>query len=147
MEHKEEQEMHHGPEEEKHRPEDEFGEGSHHGPGEGHHGPPHSHPDDEFGPGSHHGPGEEHHGPHGPHSHHEEEFGEPWRRMGMGEIGMGTMGIDPWRHFVSREEIIARLEGYLKQLQLEEKGVSERIEELKKPGQPVEIKKSTHKPG
>jgi len=36
------------------------------------------------------------------------------------------------RQFVSREEIAARLEEYLKQLQAEAKGVEERIAELKK---------------
>ena len=40
-----------------------------------------------------------------------------------------------WRRFVSREEVTARLEEYLKQLQTEEKAVSERIEELKKKGE------------
>jgi hypothetical protein len=36
------------------------------------------------------------------------------------------------RHFVSREEVITRLEEYLKQLQAEAKGVEERIAEMKK---------------
>ena len=36
------------------------------------------------------------------------------------------------RHFIPREEIIARLEEYLKQLQAEAKGVEERIAELRK---------------
>jgi hypothetical protein len=54
-------------------------------------------------------------------------------RMHMGMPGM--MGMAPWRHFINRDEIIARLEGYLKQLQAEEKGVAERIEEIKKRGQ------------
>jgi hypothetical protein len=35
------------------------------------------------------------------------------------------------RHFIPREEIIAGLEEYLKQLQLEAKGVEERIAGLK----------------
>jgi len=60
--------------------------------------------------------------------------------MGMGEFGpmrmmrhMGMMGGGaPWRRFTSREEIVTRLEEYLKQLQEEAKAVSERIEELKK---------------
>ena len=38
------------------------------------------------------------------------------------------------RHFISREEIITRLEEYLKQLQAEAKGVEERIAEMKKKG-------------
>jgi hypothetical protein len=36
------------------------------------------------------------------------------------------------RRFVSREEIISKLEDYLKQLHAEAKGVEERITELKK---------------
>ena len=39
------------------------------------------------------------------------------------------------RHFISREEIIIRLEEYLKQLQAEAKGVEERIAEMKKKGE------------
>jgi hypothetical protein len=35
------------------------------------------------------------------------------------------------RHFIPREEIIVRLEEYLKQLQAEAKGVEEHIVELK----------------
>ena len=42
----------------------------------------------------------------------------------------GVMGFH--RHFTSREEIAARLEEYLKQLQAEAKGVEERLAELKK---------------
>ena len=40
------------------------------------------------------------------------------------------------RHFIPREEIIARLEEYLKQLQAEAKGVEEHITELKTKGEP-----------
>ena len=36
------------------------------------------------------------------------------------------------RRFISKEEIIAKLQEYLKQLQAEVKGVEERIDELKK---------------
>ena len=36
------------------------------------------------------------------------------------------------RRFISKEEIIAKLQEYLKQLQAEAKGVEERIDELKK---------------
>lgn len=36
------------------------------------------------------------------------------------------------RRFISREEVIANLQEYLKQLQAEAKGVEERITELKK---------------
>ena len=38
----------------------------------------------------------------------------------------------PQRRFPTREEIIAQLEEYLKQLQAESKGVEERIAELRK---------------
>lgn len=44
----------------------------------------------------------------------------------IGGRGMG------FRRFISRDEIISRLEEYLKQLQDESKGVKERIAELKK---------------
>ena len=50
------------------------------------------------------------------------------RRMGGFGMGMG-MGF---RRFISRDEIISRLEEYLKNLQAEAKGVEERIAELKK---------------
>jgi hypothetical protein len=70
----------------------------------------------------------------------------PCHRMGMaghmgmmGRMGMmggfGMAGMAPWRRFVSREEIIARMEEHLKQLQAEEKGIQERIEMLKKRGE------------
>ena len=42
-----------------------------------------------------------------------------------------TLGY-PARGFLTREEVIAQLEEYLKQLQLEAKGVEEKIAELKK---------------
>jgi hypothetical protein len=42
----------------------------------------------------------------------------------------GGMGFH--RRFISQEEILARLENYLKQLQAEAKGVEERLAELKK---------------
>ena len=41
-------------------------------------------------------------------------------------------GIGFQRQFVSREEILSKLEEYLKQLQAEAKGVEERIAEMKK---------------
>jgi hypothetical protein len=44
----------------------------------------------------------------------------------IGGMGMG------FRRFISRDEIISRLEEYLKNLQAEAKGVEERIAELKK---------------
>ena len=66
-----------------------------------------------------------------------------WKRMmhgmgmmpGMGMMGMGGgmgTGMAPWRRFMSVEEKVAMLEGYLKQLQMEEKGVQEKIDMLKK---------------
>ena len=59
----------------------------------------------------------------------------PWHRMGMGGTGhMGMMGMGFGRRFISREEIISKLEEYLKQLQAEAKGVEERVAELKKEG-------------
>ena len=45
----------------------------------------------------------------------------------------GGMGFH--RRFISQEEIVSRLEEYLKQLQAEAKGVEERIAELKKKGE------------
>lgn len=75
--------------------------------------------------------------------------GEGWGRPGMmggrwgmmrGQWGMGGPwmmgGMAPWRHFVSSEERIGKLEKYLEQLRLEEKGVEEKIEHLRtKPGE------------
>jgi hypothetical protein len=63
--------------------------------------------------------------------------GEGWGMPGMmgGRWGMGGPGmmggVAPWRHFVSSEEKISKLEEYLKQLQQEEKGVQEKIEHLR----------------
>jgi len=48
-----------------------------------------------------------------------------YRRSGFGP---GFMQ----RRFISKEEVIAKLEEYLKQLQAEGKGVEERIAELRK---------------
>jgi hypothetical protein len=39
------------------------------------------------------------------------------------------------RQFISKEEVVARLEDYLKELRAEAKGVEEHIEELKKEGE------------
>jgi len=39
------------------------------------------------------------------------------------------------RHFISGEEMITRLEEYLKQLHAEAKGVEEQIAEMKKEGE------------
>jgi hypothetical protein len=58
-------------------------------------------------------------------------------RMGM-MGGFGISGIAPWRRFVSRDEIIARLDEYLKQLQAEETAVKERIDAIKKRGEQPE---------
>jgi hypothetical protein len=61
----------------------------------------------------------------------------PWHRMGMGGpmgmMGM-RMGMGFGRRFLSREEIISRLEEYQKQLEAEAKGVEEKITELRKQG-------------
>lgn len=51
--------------------------------------------------------------------------------MGMGK----SMGMAPWRRFMSSEEKISRLEEYLKQLQMEEKAVQEKIDHIKKEAQ------------
>ncbi len=67
----------------------------------------------------------------------------PGHRMGIGGSrhmgmmpGMGMrMGMGFGRRFISRDEIIARLEEYQKQLQAEAKGVEERIAELKRKGE------------
>jgi len=53
--------------------------------------------------------------------------------MGMMGMGQGMKGgMAPWRRFISVEEKVAMLEEYLKQLQMEEKGVQEKIDLLKK---------------
>lgn len=52
-----------------------------------------------------------------------------------GHTGMRHTGPGFGRHFLSRDEIIARLEEYQKQLQAEAKGVEEHIAELKKKGE------------
>ena len=60
-------------------------------------------------------------------------MGTPWMKhmagMSMG-MGMGTEGTG-WRKFTSSEEKIAKLEDYLKDLQLEEKAVREKIEYIR----------------
>jgi hypothetical protein len=45
-------------------------------------------------------------------------------------------GMGFYRNFIPHEEIITKLEEYLKQLQAEAKGVEERIAELKTKGKP-----------
>lgn len=70
-----------------------------------------------------------------PHHGYRMGFGMGWRHGGMHGFGMG-MGMG-FRRFVSRDEIISRLEEYLKQLQAEAKAVEERIEELKRRGEHV----------
>jgi len=64
-------------------------------------------------------------------------MGGPMAMMGMhGGMEMGGgMAMGFGRRFISRDEIIARLEEYQKQLQAEAKGVEERIAELKKQGE------------
>ncbi len=84
-----------------------------------------------------HGEGRMHHGCNcgcgcGGYGHHMGGFGR-MGMMGPRMMGMGMgAGMGFGRRFISREEIITRLEEYLKQLQAEAKGVEERIAELKK---------------
>ncbi|MFH0847206.1 MAG: hypothetical protein V1894_04025 [Chloroflexota bacterium] len=54
-----------------------------------------------------------------------------WGMMGH---GMGGVGMGFRRRFISKDEIIARLEEYLKELQAEAKAVEERLAEIKKRG-------------
>ncbi len=87
-------------------------------------------------------------GQHG--EHHQGQYqdkahghGENWAGGGYGHHGMQGQGggcrcgchhhenMGFHRRFVSREEIIERLEDYLKQLQAEAKGVEEHIAKLK----------------
>ena len=85
----------------------------------------------------------------GGHRHHAESCGcgchQHHRVHGLGQHHGGCRcechhheGIGFRRHFIPREEIIARLEEYLKQLQAEAKGVEERITELKTKGESQE---------
>ena len=72
----------------------------------------------------------------------------PWHMQGMagapigmmhGRMGMGGgMAMGFGRRFISREEIIGRLEEYKKQLEAEAKGVEEHIAELKKTGESIQ---------
>jgi hypothetical protein len=72
--------------------------------------------------------GHGHHGFQGEESHHGCKCGCHRHHGGMGFR----------RHFIPREEIIVELEEYLKQLQMEAKGVEERIAELKEEVEPQE---------
>ena len=56
------------------------------------------------------------------------------KHMGMGGWGMGEemAGAAPWRKFMSFEEKIEKLQGYLRQLQLEEKAVQEKIDLIRR---------------
>jgi len=109
-------EHHHG---QCHGDEGHWGEGPehpHHGHGgEGCHG----------GPGRHHRHGGECCGGHGGHRRHD------GRCCRGGEGRGGGPGAPFRRHFPTREEQIAWLEEYLKELQAEAKGVEERIADLK----------------
>ena len=73
----------------------------------------------------------------GEHGHH--AF-RRWHHPGYCGCGChghhGSMGFQ--RRFVSREEVISRLEEYLKQLRAEAKGVEEHIAELKKKGESLQ---------
>ena len=63
------------------------------------------------------------------------KFLEVAATVGISGAGM-AMGFG--RRFISREEIIARLENYKKQLEAETKGVEEHIAELKKQGESIQ---------
>jgi len=152
-----EEEMHHREEEMRRHHEEHDGPGHHEGPGHPHgeegedcgcegHGPAEMHREDNCGCGGHHRGGMEHGGM--PHPgcncpcHQPGMMGGNPRMDMMGRMGMmsgfgmaGMAGMAPWRHFVSREEIIARLDEYLKQIQMEEEAVQERIETIKKRGE------------
>jgi hypothetical protein len=69
----------------------------------------------------------------GPHWKHD----EPGEEKTAGLEGCCGYGGDMrfHRHFISREDIVAGLEDYLKQLQAETKAVEERVAEMKKPKQ------------
>jgi hypothetical protein len=68
----------------------------------------------------------------GGHGHQGQGMNSQWHHGGAtcGCHHHGAMGFH--RRFVSREEVVSRLEEYLKQLQAEANGVEERIAELKK---------------
>jgi hypothetical protein len=72
----------------------------------------------------------------GKHEHHGHQEHGMNREKGHGECSCGCHqhqeGMGFHRRFVSREDVVNRLEEYLKQLQAEAKGVEERIAELKK---------------
>ena len=72
-------------------------------------------------------------GGHGHHGHQGYGMRREWHHGGC-RCGchqhQGGMGFH--RRFISQEEIVARLEDYLKQLQAEAKGVEEKMAELKK---------------
>ena len=55
----------------------------------------------------------------------------PGMGMGMG-MHMGMMSKGMWRKFMTKEEKMAMMEEYLKQLQMEEKGVMEKLDMMKK---------------
>ena len=74
-------------------------------------------------------------GGHGHQSRHGYGMNRGWRHVGCNcECHRHHGGMGFHRRFISQEEIVARLEEYLKQLQAEAKGVEERIAELKKKG-------------
>lgn len=76
------------------------------------------------------GPQHPHHG-HGGHEGHECCGGHGGHRRHDGECCRGGEGMPFRRRFPTREEQIAWLEEYLKELQAEAKGVEERLAELK----------------
>jgi len=92
--------------------------------------------EEEFGPGRFWGdPGARHYRPHFPWSHawrHEGRFmPHPFWGPNLGGFGPWQPGFTFRRRFPTREERIAWLEQYLKELQAEAKAVEERIAELK----------------
>ena len=92
--------------------------------------------------GQHHGErNEERHEDHGGDcgcgQHEQHGADREWRHHGGCSCGCHQQhgGIEFHRRFFSREEILPKLEEYLKQLQAEAKGVEERIAKMKKKGE------------
>ena len=85
---------------------------------------------EKLGMGYGHGEWREHHGyPGGGWGHHSGSCSCGCHHVGGRYHGHGVFSH---RHFISKEEIIAKLQEYLNQLQAEAKGVEEHIDALKK---------------
>ena len=56
--------------------------------------------------------------------------GMAMHKMGMMGMGMGMKGMGGWRMFYTKEEKMAKLQEYLKDLQMEEKGVQEMLDKM-----------------